>query len=182
MTLPLRYTGLICLQDPLSALDAHVGEAVFNNVLLDNTSSSTRILATHALHFLPRVDCIYFIVDGRIAERGTFDEMMANRGDFAHTFDEFVTKDQQESEGENATIIEDVCIDENFKKRKNAKRGAQLMQAEERNIGAVNLEVYKHYFRSGNGAVLLPAMVFALILMQASMTISTYWCVILVYI
>ena len=183
VSLPLRYTGLIRIQDPLSALDAHVGEAVFNDVLLDNTSSSTRILVTHALHFLPRVDYIYFIVDGRISERGTFNEMMANRGDFAHTFDEFVTKDQQASKGEDAVDIEDVGVDENVKKRKNAKRGAQLMQAEERNIGAVNLEVYKQYFRSGNGAVLLPTMVFALILMQASMIISTYWYVItLVYI
>ena len=183
VSLPLRYTGLIRIQDPLSALDAHVGEAVFNDVLLDNTSSSTRILVTHALHFLPRVDYIYFIVDGRIAERGTFDEMMANCGDFARTFDEFVTKDQQESKGEDAVDIEDVDVDENVKKRKNATRGAQLMQAEERNIGAVNLEVYKQYFRSGNGAVLLPTMVFALILMQASMIISTYWCVVtLVYI
>ena len=180
--LTLRYIGLIRIQDPLSALDAHVGEAVFNDVLLDNASGSTRILVTHALHFLPRVDYIYFIVDGRIAERGTFDEMMANRGDFAHTFDEFVTKDQQESKGEGAANIEDVDVDENVKKRKSAKRGAQLMQAEERNIGAVNLEVYKQYFRSGNGAVLLPTMILALVLMQASMIISTYWCVItLVY-
>jgi hypothetical protein len=52
------------------------------------------------------------------------------------------------------------------------------MQTEERNIGAVDFEVYKQYFRSGNGAVLLPAMILALILMQASMIISTYWCVI----
>ena len=80
MPLPLRYTGLIRLQDPLLALDTHVGEAVFNTVLLHSSSGSTRILVTHALHFLPRVDYIYFIVDGRIAERGTFDEMMANRG------------------------------------------------------------------------------------------------------
>lgn len=178
----LRYTGLIRIQDPLSALDAHVGEAVFNDVFLDNTSSSTRILVTHALHFLPRVDYIYFIVDGRIVERGTFDEMMANRGDFSRTFDEFVTKDQQESKDENAINIEDVGVDENVKKRRSAKRGAQLMQAEERNIGAVNFEVYKQYFRSGNGVVLLPTMVLALILMQASLIISTYWCVItLVY-
>ena len=180
--LTLRYTGLIRIQDPLSALDAHVGEAVFNDVFLDNTSSSTRILVTHALHFLPRVDYIYFIVDGRIVERGTFNEMMANRGDFARTFDEFVTKDQQESKDENVVNIEDVGVDENTKKRQSAKRGAQLMQAEERNIGAVNFEVYKQYFRSGNGVVLLPTMVLALILMQASLIISTYWYVItLVY-
>ena len=147
-------------------------------MLLDNTSSSTRILVTHALHFLPRVDYIYFMVEGRIVERGTFDEMMANRGDFARTFDEFVSKDQKESKGENAINLEDPDVDENAKKRQSAKRGAELMQAEERNIGAVNFQIYKQYFRSGNGPVLLPAMFATIVLMQISVVLSSYWCVI----
>ena len=163
------------IQDPLSALDAHVGESVFNNVLLDSTAGATRILVTHALHFLPKVDYIYFMVDGRIVERGTFDEIMANRGDFSRTFDEFVTKDQNESEGEIALDVEDTDAD---KKRRAAKRGAQLMQAEERNVGAVNLQVYKRYFQSGNGALLLPAMFVTIVLMQTSVVLSSYWYVI----
>ncbi|KAI0268425.1 ABC transporter [Russula aff. rugulosa BPL654] len=115
----------------LSALDAHVGESVFNNVLLDSSSGATRILVTHALHFLPK--------------------MMANGGEFSRTFDEFVTKNQNDSEGEKATSME--C-----KETTSCARGAALMQAEERNTGAVNLQVYKRYFQSGNGVVLLPAV------------------------
>lgn len=164
-------------QDPLSALDAHVGESVFNNVLLDSTSGATRILVTHALHFLPKVDYIYFMVDGRIAERGTFDEMIENRGDFARTFEEFVTKDQTESEGEKAPDIEDADADKNTKKRQSARRGAQLMQAEERNTGAVDVQVYKRYLQSGNGVVLVPMMFMSIVLMQATFILSSYWCV-----
>jgi hypothetical protein len=40
------------------------------------------------------------------------------------------------------------------------------MQAEERNVGAVNLQVYKRYFQSGNGALLLPIMFVTIVLMQ----------------
>ena len=130
-------------QDPLSALDAHVGESVFNNVLLSSSSGATRILVTHALHFLPKVDYIYFIIDGRIAERGTFEEMMASRGEFSRTFDEFVTKDQKDLEGEKAVHLGGSDVDDNANKRRAAARGAALMQAEERNIGAVNFHVYK---------------------------------------
>jgi ABC-type multidrug transport system ATPase subunit len=144
-------------------------------VLLDSTSGTTRILVTHALHFLPKVDYIYFMVDGRIAERGTFDEMMANGGDFARTFDEFVTKDQTESKGEKASDIVDADVDDKTKRRRSAKRGAQLMQAEERNTGAVNWQVYKRYFQSGNGVVLLPMMFLSLVLLQASLILSSYW-------
>ena len=144
-------------------------------MLLDSTSGATRILVTHALHFLPNVDYIYFMVDGRIAERGTFEEMMAKRGEFSRTFDEFVTKGQEDSEGGKAVDLEDVDVDENAKKRRVARRGAALMQAEERNVGAVNLQVYKRYFRSGNGVVLLPSMFVAIVLMQVSIVLSSYW-------
>jgi ABC-type multidrug transport system ATPase subunit len=163
------------MQDPLSALDAHVGESVFNNVLLDTSSGATRILVTHALHFLPKVDYIFFMIDGQIAERGTFEEMMANRGEFSHTFDEFVTKDQEDSGEEKEIDFKDADADENAKKRQLARRGAAIMQAEERNTGAVNLQVYKRYFQSGNGLVLLPAMAVTIVLMQSSIVLSSYW-------
>jgi hypothetical protein len=125
------------------------------------------------------VDYIYFMADGRITEYGTFDEMMANHGDFARTFDEFVTKDRKESQDEIVVDLEDVDADENAKKRRASKRGAQLMQAEERNVGAVNLQVYKQYFRSGNGLVLVPAMFVSITLMQAAIVVSSYWLVII---
>ncbi|KAH9031754.1 ABC transporter [Lactarius pseudohatsudake] len=170
-------SDILIFDDPLSALDAHVGESVFNNVLLDSSSGATRILVTHALHFLPKVDHIYFMADGRITEHGTFDEMMANGDDFARTFDEFVTKDRTESKRENTINVEDANADENVKKRQAAMRGAQLMQAEERNTGAVNVQVYKQYFRSGNGVVLVPIMLVTIVLMQVSFVLSSYWLV-----
>jgi hypothetical protein len=115
------------------------------------------------------------MVDGRIAERGTFEEMMANRGEFSRTFDEFVTKDQEDSEGEKAVDLEDADVDENAEKRGAARRGAAIMQAEERNVGAMNLQVYKRFFQSGNGVVLMPAMFVTIVLMQASTVVSLYW-------
>ena len=117
------------------------------------------------------------MVDGRITEHGTFDEMMRNREDFARTFDEFVTKDQTESKRERVVDVEDID-DENVKKRQAAMRGAQLMQAEERNTGAVNFQVYKQYFQAaGNGVVLIPIMLLTLVLMQICVVLSSYWCV-----
>ncbi len=157
-----------------------MGESVFNNVLLDSSSGATRILVTHALHFLPKVDHIYFMVDGRINEHGTFDEIMANREDFARNFDEFVTKDQTESKGEKAVGVEDGDADENVKKRRAAMRGAQLMQAEERNTGAVDIQVYKQYIQSGNGMVLMPVILVTIVLTQVSIVLSSYWCVIFI--
>ena len=154
-----------------------MGESVFNNVFLESGSGATRILVTHALHFLPKVDHIYFMVDGRITEHGTFDEMMANRDGFARLFDEFVKKDQIESKGENAVDVED-GPDENIKKRQAAQRGTQFMQAEERNIGAVNAQVYTQYIQSGDDILLMSVMIMTVVLTQVLVVLSSYWCVI----
>ena len=50
--------------DSFSALDVHVSEVVFENVLKKALGSETRILVTHSLQLLPKVDYIITIVDG----------------------------------------------------------------------------------------------------------------------
>ncbi|CAC5413633.1 ABC transporter C family member 5,Canalicular multispecific organic anion transporter 1,Multidrug resistance-associated protein 6,Putative uncharacterized protein YKR104W,ABC transporter C family member 8,Multidrug resistance-associated protein 1,Cystic fibrosis transmembrane conductance regulator,ABC transporter C family member 12,ABC transporter C family member 14,Canalicular multispecific organic anion transporter 2,ABC transporter C family member 7,Putative ABC transporter C family member 15,ATP-bindin len=60
--------------DPLSAVDGHVGKDLFHN---------TRILVTHGVHWLPHVDRIVVMDNGHISEEGTFDELVAHNGPFA---------------------------------------------------------------------------------------------------
>jgi len=44
------------MDDPLSALDAHVKKKIFEKVLCEELEGKTRILVTHALDCLPKVD------------------------------------------------------------------------------------------------------------------------------
>ena len=61
------------LDDPLSAVDAHVGEALLKDCLLNGPlAGKTRVLVTHALHVLARTDYIYLMDGGKIIEEGTF--------------------------------------------------------------------------------------------------------------
>ncbi|KAH3867981.1 hypothetical protein DPMN_031117 [Dreissena polymorpha] len=43
----------------------------------------TRILVTHAVHWLPLVDNIVVMDGGKISEYGTYDQLMARNGVFA---------------------------------------------------------------------------------------------------
>ena len=43
----------------------------------------TRILVTHGVHFLPRVDKILVVSDGTISEAGTYEELLARKGQFS---------------------------------------------------------------------------------------------------
>ena len=64
---------IVLLDDPLSAVDAHVGNALMENCLLSGPlSHCTRVLVTHSLSALPFVDYIYVLGDGRIVEHGTY--------------------------------------------------------------------------------------------------------------
>ncbi|TDL28197.1 ABC transporter [Rickenella mellea] len=168
-------TDIQIFDDPLSALDAHVGKAVFQNVLQTSLQGKTRILVTHALHFLPHVDHIFVMVDGRIAERGTYATLMSNEGAFASFVREFgSSEDEAEAPGE-ASGGEKAVDDTNVKK--NNLAGAQLMQTEERNTGAVSGAIYKAYLRAGNGRIILPLLFLSLIAMQGATVMSSYWLV-----
>jgi ATP-binding cassette, subfamily C (CFTR/MRP), member 1 len=61
------------LDDALSAVDAHTGKALVDNCLLTGPmSKKTRILATHSLSVLSKVDYIYVLEQGAIVEEGTY--------------------------------------------------------------------------------------------------------------
>ncbi|EIW84207.1 ABC transporter [Coniophora puteana RWD-64-598 SS2] len=157
--------------DPLSALDAHVGKAVFKNVIKENLQGKTRILVTHALHFLPHVDFIYTLLDGKIAERGTYQELMANDGAFSKFISEFGSTEEAKKEEEEEAVAEM----KDAKKSSAAAKG--LMQEEERNTGAIKWQVYSEYISAGHGLVVVPLLIVSLALMQGSSVMSSYWLV-----
>lgn len=73
------------LDDPLSAVDSHVGKHIFENVLGPNglLKKTTRVLVTHGITYLPEVDSIVVLKDGEISESGTYKELLSKKGDFA---------------------------------------------------------------------------------------------------
>lgn len=67
-------SDIVLLDDPLSAVDAYVGKAILENCLLNGPlSDRTRILVTHSLHVLDKLDYIYVMDNGEVIEQGTYD-------------------------------------------------------------------------------------------------------------
>ena len=63
------------IDDCLSALDAYVGRRVLEDVFLKELSSKTRLMVTHKLEVLDKVDYIYLVEGGKITEKGTLKEI-----------------------------------------------------------------------------------------------------------
>ncbi|OWK07987.1 hypothetical protein Celaphus_00008578, partial [Cervus elaphus hippelaphus] len=101
-----QNSDIYILDDPLSAVDAHVGKHIFNKVLGPNglLKSKTRILVTHSIHFLPQVDEIVVVGNGTILEKGSYSTLLANKGLFAKNLKTFVKHTGPEDE---ATVNED---------------------------------------------------------------------------
>ena len=172
-------SDIIALDDPLSALDAGVGKALFFNAIMGALSGKTRILVTHALHFLPHVDNIILMEDGRITETGTYNELKANGQSFARLIREFGSEDQENKLVEDEeTAIERSQPSKHDRANMVAKGVAQtLMQQEERNAGAMKKGTYSSYLRAGKGFIMVPVLLFCVALAQGFFVMTSFWLV-----
>lgn len=166
--------------DPLSALDAHVGKKVFEDVLKEGLKGRTRILVTHTLHFLGMVDYVYVMEDGRIREQGKLADLMKSGGAFARFYTEFGSS-QEQGDDKSPWEAKEKMIngkrEELEKDLQKAVAGRPMMQTEERNTGAVSWDVYKAYLIAANGKMVFPLLLFSILLVQGSMVLGSYWLV-----
>ena len=79
------------LDDPLSAVDAHVDQHLWENLIGPNglLKDKSRLLVTHGIHHLEHVDKIVVIKDGQITEDGHYDNLMDSKGAFYQLIDEY---------------------------------------------------------------------------------------------
>uniref|UniRef100_A0A8D2LTB3 Multidrug resistance-associated protein 1 n=1 Tax=Varanus komodoensis TaxID=61221 RepID=A0A8D2LTB3_VARKO len=91
------------LDDPLSAVDAHVGKYIFDKVIGPKgiLKNKTRILVTHGVSYLPLMDTIIVMTEGKISEMGSYQELLKQDRAFAEFLRTYASAEQSvESERE----------------------------------------------------------------------------------
>ncbi|KAJ5176747.1 Metal resistance protein YCF1 [Penicillium canariense] len=93
------------LDDVLSAVDQHVGRHIINKVLGNSgiLNGKTRILATNAITVLKEADFIGLLRDKTIIEKGTYEQLMAMKGEISN----LVRTNLVESDDEHSPSISD---------------------------------------------------------------------------
>ncbi|MFJ8011083.1 ABC transporter ATP-binding protein [Streptomyces sp. NPDC096339] len=85
-----RQAEILIVDEPTSALDAVAEQRVFDQIrALAATTGQTIVLITHRLHSVRHADLIHVLKDGRVAESGTFAELMdeaTGTGDFREAY------------------------------------------------------------------------------------------------
>ncbi|KAG6453078.1 multidrug resistance-associated protein 1 isoform X2 [Manduca sexta] len=73
------------LDDPLSAVDSHVGKHIFDKVIGPNglLKSKTRVWVTHNVSYLAQTDLVVVLRDGEVSEAGSYQQLLEKKGAFA---------------------------------------------------------------------------------------------------
>ncbi|KAL5244983.1 hypothetical protein ACI65C_012393 [Semiaphis heraclei] len=196
-----KESNIYFLDDPLSAVDSHVGKHIFEHVigpkgLLQN---KTRILVTHGITYLREVDLIVVMKDGQVSESGTYKELLDKKGDFA---DFLVSHMQEQNEyevdeiemsillenasadmkekyscqrSESNSIYNQISIDsKNPISRPIVEQKAKLIELEKTETGNVKWDVYIQYIKS-IGPIFCVISVFIAIVSQGFSILSNIW-------
>ena len=149
------------LDDPLSAVDAHVGSEIFHKCFKTYLRGKTILLVTNNQQFLPYVDRIVMMHEGRIAEIGTYTQLINNNGVFKTTFLVESSQSHDKHEKTNKDVeASDKPVDNNSKEKK-------IIEVEDRVVGSVNLSVYKTYMNYAGGWIMVVLVVFFMLCWQA---------------
>uniref|UniRef100_A0A8C9ZRY3 Multidrug resistance-associated protein 1 n=1 Tax=Sander lucioperca TaxID=283035 RepID=A0A8C9ZRY3_SANLU len=156
------------LDDPLSAVDAHVGKHIFDQVIGPQglLKDKTRVLVTHGLSYLPQADLILVLVEGQITEMGSYQHVVATQGAFAEFLRTYAAVEQTDNNSETGTLhfrltyafspgVSSVSklpqtAEENkvlSKKAKDPEVG-KLMEADKASTGQVKLSVFWAYLKA----------------------------------
>lgn len=161
------------LDDPLSAVDAHVGKHIFDQVIGPQglLKDKTRVLVTHGLSYLPQVDLILVMVEGQITEMGSYQQLMDTDGAFAEflrTYSAGEQTDNKESALTSGTkALENGSVpalvgsptlstssnhtekeNQPLNKKPKNPEGGKLTEADKASTGQVKLSVFWSYLKA----------------------------------
>uniref|UniRef100_A0AAR2LI14 ATP-binding cassette sub-family C member 5 n=1 Tax=Pygocentrus nattereri TaxID=42514 RepID=A0AAR2LI14_PYGNA len=175
---------ILLLDDPLSAVDAHVGAHLFHNAIRRAAGGRTVIFVTHQLQYLAECDEVVLMKDGQIAEHGTHDQLMSRGRDYAM----LLTGIQQEvwppthgpPLGENTRVTHSQRNESHISALFSlgpfdVHPTDRLMQAEEKGSGAVASAVYATYIKAAGGPLAFIVNILLFLLTTGSIAFSNWW-------
>ncbi|KAJ4427649.1 hypothetical protein ANN_25297 [Periplaneta americana] len=172
-----RSTDVYLLDDPLSAVDTHVGKHLYDECINTFLANKTRILVTHQLQYLHDADLIVILNNGKIENQGTYKELMASQTDFAHLLEggdeEIEKKDglrKLSSQLSQQSQLEEDEEDDGAEADENAELIAK---------GKLKASVYYKYFRAGGSICTLILLVLVLLIGQMASSGADYWVVVI---
>ncbi|XP_018392361.1 PREDICTED: probable multidrug resistance-associated protein lethal(2)03659 isoform X2 [Cyphomyrmex costatus] len=163
------------MDDPLSAVDAHVGKYIFEKCINKYLQSKTRILVTHQFQYLRNVDRIIVLKNGTIQAEGTYDELSSMRVNFGRLLENQWEANEKSSRPSLASVSRSNSHTSSIKSLSSfmaddTSKHEPDEVAEMRTVGNVSNRVYTKYFCAGGNlcVIFIMAMLFIITQLIAS--------------
>ena len=169
-----RNADIYLLDDPLSAVDAHVGQHIFSECIQEALAGKTRILVTNQTHLLGKCDQVIIMAEGCIKAMGSYESIQTQGVDLSAYIPKVmttstsqdnlalaVTQSNDKDKISSKDKEKDVKVEADKSVSEKAKKG-KLMTIEEKNLGNVQLSAYLYYLRSGGIAWFFLVILFSL--------------------
>ncbi|KAG1674187.1 Multidrug resistance-associated protein 1 [Nymphon striatum] len=103
-------SNIYLLDDPLSAVDSHVGKHIFDEVIGPTgiLKDKTRIFVTNGISYLPQCDTVLVLKDGLISETGSYEELLSKKGAFSDFLVNYLTQDQSNIDERDLEHIDEI--------------------------------------------------------------------------
>ncbi|XP_060815467.1 probable multidrug resistance-associated protein lethal(2)03659 isoform X2 [Bombus pascuorum] len=164
------------LDDPLSAVDAHVGKHMFEECIVKYLRGKTRILATHQLQFLRNVDRIIVLKDGEIEADGSYDELIAMGMDFGRLLENPTEEERSGSVPASRSNSRNASSTSLSSLKSSATEKEDPTEvAEARTKGKVSGKVYASYFKAGGNWCVVATIAMLCVLAQTLASASDFF-------
>ncbi|XP_076148996.1 ATP-binding cassette sub-family C member 12-like [Alosa pseudoharengus] len=190
------------LDDPLSAVDAHVGKHIFEECVKKALKGKSVILVTHQLQYLEFCDDVMLLENGEIKEAGTHTSLMKAQSRYAQLINNFqleqtheerteppadlqpteVPKSPADKNANNGVINAAFDMSDELKKGEEAAQTPdktdsdnQLVQQEASQEGSVTWRTYHQYCKAAGGYVLLFFIMLSFVLLVGTTAFSNWW-------
>ncbi len=93
----IKKPGLLLFDDALSAVDTQTEENILSN-LASTRKDATNILISHRISTLKNADMILYLANGKVAEMGSHEALLANKGPYYELYQMQLLADTQKQE------------------------------------------------------------------------------------
>lgn len=167
-----RQADVYLLDDPLSAVDTHVGKHIFEKCIQQYLSDKCVILVTHQLQYLRIARKIYLLDNGMVKFSGTFEEIHDSGHEYAKLLVELNEQFEEESSEEQPVVMDGKTGIDTKKEQKNPK---PTVNKESKAVGNIAFGVYGIYFQNGGHWCKALWILFMFIAAQSMAGLSDYF-------
>ncbi|KAJ8871772.1 hypothetical protein PR048_028112 [Dryococelus australis] len=172
-----RRSDIYLLDDPLSKVDAHIGQHILEDCICSHISNKTRIIITSQLQCVKKADHIVVMNNGHIEIQGTLQELQNNKLNFDTILSSSDTEAEEQVRGSLAREISNISVQNSTGDYDEEAAGGEGPGEDAGLLGgrSSKMEACVGYLRSVGGGAYIAGLVAILLLCQVATSGADYW-------